>query len=295
MSDTFFDKNKFSIAVHLHIYYENMWPFIKSYLQNLENLKYDLFVTLVKKNSALEEEIRSYAPNCRIFVIENRGYDVGPFVYFLHQINLDDYDLILKIHTKSRQGNVLTSINGKFFSRRKWVDVLLNSLIGSKQMIATNLANFENKKELGMIASKYLIAKDKDLSAEMRQAIKVVLQRLGYSDNKEIMFVPGTMFWVRASLFKSLKHNFVLEDFSSTDGKIRNGTFAHVMERVFGAVVLAQNFTIEGFDHCHCWQLRSPILELKRFLFQKKITKNNYELVKVCRIPVYRRRLSDKS
>lgn len=295
MKNNFSFDNQRTIAVHLHIFYEDMWPLMESYLKNLKGLDYDLFVTLVKANSGLEEKIRSFNPDCKIFVVENKGYDVGPFIYFLRQINLDNYDLILKIHTKSRKGSVSFSINNRHFNRKKWVDVLLNSLIGSQKMIAKNLKHFETDENLGMIASKYLITKNPNLSMGLQQDVYDVLRHLGYPYDKDIIFVPGTMFWVRSSLLKELKKHYTINDFSETDGKIDNGTLAHVMERVFGCLVVAQGFAVKGFDYRHFWQLGRYDFDFKRFLFQKKFTKTNREIIKICKIPIYSRRLKEKN
>ena len=76
------------IAVHLHIYYEDKWDEIAVYLSNLQEYDYDLFVTLIKPNEELEKNIKKFKPKAQVFVIDNRGYDIGAFVWFLHQISV---------------------------------------------------------------------------------------------------------------------------------------------------------------------------------------------------------------
>ena len=80
-------KTNKTIAVHLHIYYEEMWGVLAGCLGALQGHDYDLFVTLVKPNADLEVKIKAFKPMAEIFVVENRGYDVGAFIYVLNHIN----------------------------------------------------------------------------------------------------------------------------------------------------------------------------------------------------------------
>ena len=89
-----------TLAVHLHLYYTEQLPNIIKYLKSLEDVDYDLFVTMVEIDKGIEEQIKAFNKKANIRVVENRGYDIGPFVDFLHKINLDDYKYILKLHTK---------------------------------------------------------------------------------------------------------------------------------------------------------------------------------------------------
>jgi hypothetical protein len=59
-----------------------------------------------------------------------------------------------------------------------------------------------------------------------------------------------------------------------------------VIERLFGAIVLAQGYKVVGIKH-NSYAFRFALLALKRFLFQKKVTKSGKMMVKICRIPVF--------
>ena len=86
------------IAVHLHLYYFNQLPKVLSYLKSLEGIDYDLFVTMVQENKDVEQQLKTFNPNTNIFVVENRGYDIGPFIDFLHHfLKLLPYILIFPI------------------------------------------------------------------------------------------------------------------------------------------------------------------------------------------------------
>ena len=76
-------------------------------MENIGTYPYDLYITLVKENAALVKEIQAFHPATTVWQVENRGFDVGPFIYFLQHINLSDYDLVLKIHTKEISDQVV--------------------------------------------------------------------------------------------------------------------------------------------------------------------------------------------
>ena len=99
------------------------------------------------------------------------------------------------------------------------------------------------------------------------------------------------MFIVRSSLFKVLQNQYSIYDFQKTDGQIRNGTLAHIFERLFGAVVNAQGYNIKGFHWNWKFLINSSCRLFLRFCYQKKINKQNKLLIKICKIPVFQKKL----
>lgn len=89
------------ILIHCHIYYPKLWKEFKECILNISALyRYKLFVTMVEKNSDIEDDIMKNFPNNKIEIVDNRGYDIGPFIHVLNQVNLDEYSYIIKLHTK---------------------------------------------------------------------------------------------------------------------------------------------------------------------------------------------------
>ena len=93
------------IAVHLHLYYLEQLDDILQRLSYLDGCKYDLFVTMSELNPQAYEKILKFNPQATIWQTPNFGYDIGPFIDFLHKIKFDNYDYILKIHTKRMSGD----------------------------------------------------------------------------------------------------------------------------------------------------------------------------------------------
>ena len=87
------------ILVVGHIYYLHLWLELKKCIQNIEPYPFELYVTMTEKVPDVEKDIRQTFPKAVVEIVENRGYDIAPFLHVL-KINLDDYSYIVKLHTK---------------------------------------------------------------------------------------------------------------------------------------------------------------------------------------------------
>jgi rhamnosyltransferase len=203
---------------------------------------------------------------------------------------LDDYDLILKIHTKNDKDGVDTLINKWYVKRKLWFELLIDALIGNKKIFMKNLHAFEKDKTLGMVGSKYCITSNIKNFNLVEEGIHQVMKHLGLNNYMPIKFVAGTMFMVRSSIMKSIKGVYTIEDFMPTNGAVKDGTLAHIMERVFGCMVTAAGYKIKGFDKSRSFETYSLSKKICRFFYQKKVTKSNYLQVKILKIPVYHRK-----
>lgn len=279
------------VAVHLHLFHHDMWEGFAEHLNNLDNCRYMLFVTLVVANPDLEKRIKAFKADAKIHLVPNNGYDVGPFVHFLNHINLDDYDYILKLHSKSLRGRSMVRIDGKYITRRYWYKLLMESLIGTNKIWNKNISLFEQDEKLGMVGSKYLIVNEEYTSEVVAEKLPEAMERVGFDGCCPIKFIAGTMFIARAKLFKSLAKAYTtIDEFEESNPQMLDGTLAHVLERVLGCMILKQGYSIKGVSKDFIFEIYSFILAVKRFLFQKKTTRSNKTLIKVCKIPVYSRK-----
>ena len=46
-------------------------------------------VTLVEKNEKVANQIKAAIPDAHVMIVSNYGYDIGPFIEFLHKIDLE--------------------------------------------------------------------------------------------------------------------------------------------------------------------------------------------------------------
>lgn len=273
-------------AIHLHLYYMNQQPEIILNLKNMDKaaIDYDLYVTMSTENKQAEAEIKKEFPKAVIWQVENRGYDIGPFVDFLHKINLGDYDYILKLHTKNKNKGNYTILNNNRMDNALWGKVLFEALVGTAKQIKQNYAKFSEDDTIGMMGSKYCLTSEKHTYQSLVELIKSEAEKLHLPQTDKVEFVAGSMFLARAEMFKPFL-SVSIDDFAQTDGRIKEGTKAHVYERLFGCAVLAQGKKIEGIKQ---YQYEEEFLKakIKRFFFQKKETRSGHTIIKICKIPV---------
>ncbi len=275
------------LAVHLHLYYIEQLPLVLKYLCSLKNSDYDLFVTMVEKHQDVENQIKSLYPNAKIWQVENRGYDIGPFIDFLHHIDLDNYQYILKVHTKGLRSPNYTLLNGCRFDNALWGKILWQSMLATERRLQENLEVLDNNRDYDMLGSQYCLTSSPKDYTNLLPQINSELKALGVLPKNELSFVAGSMFLVRASVLKPLLH-YSLTDFPYTDGSIKEGTLAHVIERIFGC--LAQKIYPLTYGS---YTLGFTYVALKRFLYQKKQTKRGTQVIKICKIPVYSKKLKE--
>lgn len=273
-------------AIHLHLYYMEQLPEIILKLKNMDKaaIDYDLYVTMSTENRQAETEIKKEFPKSVIWQVENRGYDIGPFVDFLHKINLGDYDYILKVHTKNKNKGNCTILNKNRMDNALWGKVLFEALLGTPKQIKKNYAKFLEDDTVGMMGSKYCLTSEKHTYQNLFEQIKSEAEKLHLPQTDKVEFVAGSMFLARAEMFKPFL-SVSIDDFAQTDGRIKEGTKAHVYERLFGCAVLAQGKKIEGIKQ---YQYEEEFLKakIKRFFFQKKKTRSGHTIIKICKIPI---------
>ncbi len=275
------------LAVHLHLYYLDQLSEVLCYLKSLDGQRYDLFVTMVEDNQEATAKIIAAYPNAHIMIVPNYGYDIGPFIEFLHKIDLDAYDLILKIHTKGSTSQNHTWLNGQCLDNKLWGHILLDVLLKDKERVQSNLAMFDSKK-VGMLSSAYCLAKEKRTYQKLLPRINQELKVLGLPPVQSVRFIAGTMFYARPQIFKPLLH-YTIEDFEVSASTVKEGTMAHIVERLLGILVEQAGFTIQAIKHDN-YTRKFMLIAIKHFLYQKKITNTGHKIIKIFRIPVYHKK-----
>ena len=246
------------LLVHFHLFYIDQTDFFISKLQNISGINFDLYVTMISKNSEAAQKILSFKPDAKIIIVPNTGYDVYPFIYVLQNINIDNYDYVLKIHTKHN-----------IKDRNK----ILKPLLWSKNNFRKLLNKMINNENIGIIGHK--VQQIYGGSPEENEVLNPLLETLGIPAHKYHHFIPGTMFLIRTELLKFLLQiEFRQEDFKSYEGCRTGdyGTLAHTLERVFGIITEYNGFIIADMKH--------PV---ERFLNKLIITRNlpEYKLINI--------------
>ena len=270
------------LAVILHLYYEDQLPEIARHLQNLNTagLDYDLYVTSPHTTPLIITNAM-YTPT------ENRGYDIGPFIDALHHINLNNYDYILKLHTKGKTSPNYTLLNNRRLNNALWGKILWNALLGSAKQIRRNIAVMEQNPQIGMLTARYCLTGEPKFYQKHLPQINRELQKLGFSPMQNFAFPAGSIFLARTEVLKPFL-TYTINDFTLTNGKIKEGTLAHIVERLFGAVTITQGYNLAPAPH-KTYAIARLLVGLKRFIYQKKYTSSGKTLIKICKIPVYKK------
>jgi hypothetical protein len=249
------------IAVLLHLYYLDLWDEIFNKLKKID-ANVDIYVNLVKGSvdddtlSIFVKNISSL-PNIKIFISENVGLDIGGTLIMFDDIlkNNKQYDYLLKLHGKKSIHSGRDKQNKQIWEKHgeDWRNNLIDPILGEIDNINNTLSLFDNSKEIGMIGSKSTILSiNHPFALRNMTFISDYSKKMNINVNlNEIIFVAGTMFWVRFDIFKKY---FTLLSPSDIFSELESGSFTdakgetrtHALERVFGLMVLNENMKIVG-------------------------------------------------
>jgi hypothetical protein len=232
---------KFCIALHLH--YTELWPEFSLILANTK-AKYKLYVTLTSENPTLADTIRSEIPDAEVFVRENNGRDVAPFLWLLDSGRLDDYRYVCKIHGKKTVNKGNDTWVGKLWRRKNTLD-----LIGNQEKIRSIIGKFEREPDIGMIGvHEFHLPSSRHgdgagfMSYECRKELG---RRCNVAVADPADFYAGTMFWIRVDAMKALrKLKLGADEYSGTELGPGAHQIEYALERFFGDVVRGTGFRL---------------------------------------------------
>ncbi len=225
------------VAVCLHLYYVEQWPTIKVYLDNITD-DFDLFITCTSDHRAtVENDVFADFPQATVMSADNHGMDVLPFLVVNHEHALWRYSAVLKLHTKNTK-----TPDDKVFGQ-----ICLESLLGSKESVNQMIRAVVENTNVGVVGPDVLYRSAESLMYVNAPGVSDIFEAIGFHYPKtDWGFFAGTMFWIRGSLLHSLAMNFekvnrlaLLDSRAAKSGG--DGTWAHAMERVFGALPGFQN------------------------------------------------------
>ncbi|MDR0932608.1 MAG: rhamnan synthesis F family protein [Victivallales bacterium] len=248
------------ILVCCHIFYSELWEELKPCIALLPQQQTRLQITMCKDDPDLSRKILAEFPDAQIRVLENRGYDIAPFIDTVNGVNLDDFDFIVKLHTKRNIRECFCHVNYRWIYGKRWRRMLLK-FISSPTAVNQTLALFREDPTIGMVGNgdcwidyeRYNMPYDSTFIAPE-------LKRLGIK-TQERGFLSGTMFICRAEIFKPLQHKIAFTDFPAVADHRTN--LSHAYEMMFGVLVYENKLRFSDY--------RSRPLGLPRMLFLRKL------------------------
>ena len=255
------------ILVCIHIYYHNQVDYIIDKLKSLNGIDYDLFVTYTNENKETNEKFLNFNKNAKFKIVENKGYDIYPFLVLINEIDLEKYSSVLKLHTKNKDE----------FDSYSWRDDLYENLMGTKNIFKANLKKLE---KYGLVGSKKRITTMNERCPENVWLFEDVCRQIGI-EPKKANFIAGTIFLARIEIIKRIKElNLLQLDFENKTMETgSNGTVAHVIERLFGVLCNDLGYKIYGSNKRKIFskEWKNNILR-KIFSIQNKNCKKFYTI-----------------
>lgn len=227
------------VLVHLHLYYLDQLDYMLKKLKNINSCDWDLFVTMTKQDEQAIQKLKDFKPDVHIIQVEDKGFDIWPFLQVLNLVDLDNYDDILKIHTKKYRKKK------DFYGRgNAWRNYLIDALLGSRKQFQKNIHLMQMDKSVGLIGSRATLATMGCTEKDDSILFDEMCQNHGIPISKG-RFIAGTMFLVRAKCFPKIKDmNFKSEDFNHIQQTSGRTTTAHTLERLLSRIVEIEGYKI---------------------------------------------------
>jgi len=211
-----------------HVYYPEIWDEIAPRLHNLDRFDFDLRINVVEGRATpqwREAACRQF-PRCEVRQSPNLGQDIGGTLSLLKHVDLGDYDLVCKLHTKKCEHDLEKGA--------RWREDLVRACLDEPAEV---LKAFEGDERVSMVASTNWIGLGTGVNG--KQCVQLC-QRLGLEWRLlERPWAAGSMFWCRPYIFQALLDAGINQmDFTCAYGL--NGTLAHAIERVFGALAASR-------------------------------------------------------
>lgn len=179
-----------------------------------------------------------------IRVVPNRGRDVSAHLIGLRDVALSgDYDLVCRLHTKQ-------SLQDPFAMSRHFREHLFENLLSSRPYLERLLALVESEPSIGLVMPPAIHQGYPVLGGgwfENRRGAEEWAKRLGLDvpfDDSTPLAAYGSMYWYRPRALRALfSYPFTWDDFPA-EGAYRDGSLAHVLERLIAYAAQASGHTI---------------------------------------------------
>ena len=219
-------------AIILHAHYAELLPELKSMIEDsFEGRSHDLFITTTSlKQVSL---IKNCFPEASVMLVENRGRDILPFIRTMKYVGSLGYKHICKLHTKK---SLYRSDGEKIRAD------LLKSLIGDAERVGAIISRFASDASVGMVVPDGYLLRHNDINMKYnRDNVAKIANSLNISFDFDV-FPAGSMFWFRPEALSSLQ--LVDEAIFEVESGLADGTAAHAMERIMGALVRSKKMNI---------------------------------------------------
>lgn len=215
------------LAVICHMYYVDTRNEFARYLSNIP-FRFNLYITTdtLAKKQEVEHGFSEWQGKIEVRIAENRGRDIAPMLVACRDV-FQKHEYILHIHTKK------SPHRGRLAG---WRSYLLETLLGSREIVQSIFAAFKQEPQLGMIAPQHFPGIRKAVGwGKNFKIARSLAERMGIQLTRGNLlgFPSGSMFWARSAALRSLLDcKLGYDDFPAETGQL-DGTLGHAVERLF--------------------------------------------------------------
>lgn len=254
------------ILLVFHAYYEEHIPYYLEKMGNIHSCEWDLKVTYNTLSEKSRKLISAAKPDADFIQVENSGYDIWPFIKVIKSVDLSEYDIVIKLHTKNQDG-IEVKLNGELMNGTTWCAYLVDALMGSPERFGNLLKLFSDKPELGLAYSQMLNFTSRSRYPEDGAMLADELRRLGIKRHSG-RFCAGTMFAARAAALDFLKRKDINKELFEPSGPSHgSSTMAHVYERLIPFGIEDSGYSISLIPVNAASALRFAIKDITSALF----------------------------
>jgi lipopolysaccharide biosynthesis protein len=213
-------------AIILHLYYQDLWEEFKQKITPILNNNVHLYVSIHNTQTQYYDDILRIAT--QVFVVENRGLDIAPFLFVYDKIRDSGYTNLLKLHSKKSLHTPNIGDN--------WRQSLYFPLVDNYDEIQQQVQQVEQPWMLGVrefYHDMLIEPKNHPNKLAAKPYIDRACELLQVEDDGS--FFAGTMFIANSTYLKLLLGSIDLEHLYTLfeEGYTRD-SLAHGMERVLG-------------------------------------------------------------
>jgi len=225
------------LAVVFHVFYLDVFKHMLSILLGETKVELSFFITCPGHlHNDIETTLKDIGFQYKIVIVKNHGRDILPFLKILPIVIEQDFDIVLKIHTK--RSNHLNK-------KDLWSTDLFEKLLknGAPDRL---LSVFSKNPNVGMIGPEgHLLPMSLYYGGNALKVEKLSLEMgLEKEQLQNLIFVAGSMFYARKeALLPVLKLGLTELDFEDEDQQLDNTT-AHAVERVFASGLRVSKFKL---------------------------------------------------
>ena len=238
------------VAIFLHLYYTDLWEEFEDMFKALPD-PFTLYVNLTEGNAdndlAKKKILKSY-PDAYILISVNQGLDIGGRLRLMDLWikNGGQEEYIVWLHGKKSIHSMGEHVGNV------WRKQLTEIILPEKFNEALNL--FENEQDVGMIGSKLYVTSYTYWDHESafynlnRVNIDNYCSLLNINYEKDLVFISGTMFWIRSSIYKKTFQKVSPLDIANglEYGYCSGVSKTHALERILGAIVGSHKHKVIG-------------------------------------------------